>query len=86
MTVHRRTFEAKNHPKGSDERKRLNEDPVTSEYMPSYRYAAIGDNYRLSFRSKKEAMEFEAVREGEPEDAQTRPPGGIGAWDREPSC
>jgi hypothetical protein len=47
MDVIRRTFEAANHPKGSDERARLNEDPATSEYMPSYRWlAADGTSYR----------------------------------------
>lgn len=34
----RRTFAAKLHPKGSPERDALNNDVVTSEYMPSYRY------------------------------------------------
>lgn len=54
-TVHKRTFEAKNHPKGSPERARLNEDPRTSEYMPSYRYVVIGPHGHQSFRTKAEA-------------------------------
>lgn len=61
MSVHRRTFEAKQHPKGSAERARLNEDARTSEYMPSYRYAAVGEGYRQSFRTKGEAEAFEAA-------------------------
>jgi hypothetical protein len=38
MTVQRRTFEAATHPKGSEERARLNCDALTSEYYPSKRY------------------------------------------------
>ena len=34
----RRTFEAAKHPKGSEERARLNCNAVTSEYLTSYRY------------------------------------------------
>ena len=33
-----RTFEANQHPKGSQERARLNEDALTSEYYPSHKY------------------------------------------------
>lgn len=38
MDVIRRTFEAAKHPKGSEERARLNRDAQTSEYRPSRRY------------------------------------------------
>lgn len=38
-TLHRRTFEAANHPEGSPERAALNCDTLTSEYQRSYRYA-----------------------------------------------
>lgn len=62
MSVHRRTFDARNHPKGSPERARLNEDPRTSEYMTSYRYCSIGAHHRLSFRTRAEAEAFEAQR------------------------
>ena len=34
----RRTFNAAKHPPGSDERKILNADPVTSEYMTSHKF------------------------------------------------
>ena len=37
-TVLRRTFEAKKFPEGSAERAKFNEDALTSEYMPSYKY------------------------------------------------
>lgn len=58
-TVHRRTFEALKHPKGSPERERLNCDELTSEYMPSYRYVVMDDGIReASFRTKKEANIF----------------------------
>ena len=39
MEILRRTFEAAKHPKGSEERRRLNCDPITSEYLRSHRYA-----------------------------------------------
>lgn len=38
IKVIRRTFEAAKHPKGSEERARLNMNAETSEYMPSMRY------------------------------------------------
>ncbi len=36
--VFRRTFEAAKHPKGSEERARLNFDPLTSEYSTGSPY------------------------------------------------
>lgn len=53
MDVIRRTFEAAQHPKGSDERARLNRDARTSEYMPSLRYMTSGD--RKTFRTRADA-------------------------------
>lgn len=38
MKTVKRTFEAKKYAKGSPERAALNTDPLTSEYMPSYKY------------------------------------------------
>lgn len=68
MKILRRTFEAKNYPKGSEERKHLNENPTTSEYMPSYKYIVEylpkGSIFELTrpftrdFRTKKEAEAF----------------------------
>lgn len=55
FTVHKRTFEAKNFPVGSDERKKLNEDVVTSEYMTSHKYAVKGQKVSTSYRTKAEA-------------------------------
>lgn len=58
-TVHRRTFGATRYPKGSPERAKLNENALTSEYMPSYRYLVVDrDNPRQtrSFRTKREAI------------------------------
>lgn len=54
MEIVKRTFEAAKHPKESEERARLNCSPVTSEYMPSYKYLAGG----RQFRTKKEAADF----------------------------
>jgi hypothetical protein len=54
-TIERRSFEAKKHPKGSPEREKLNTDPRTSEYMPSYKYVASDGITSRSFVSKREA-------------------------------
>lgn len=54
----RRTFEAAKYPVGSADRTRLNCDPLTSEYMPSYRYVVRGENGEktpYSHRTKAEA-------------------------------
>ena len=56
--VSRRTFEALNHPKFSPERGILNLNAVTSEYGPSHKYAAQGEHYSLTFRTKREAIAF----------------------------
>lgn len=39
-----RRFTAKKFPKGSEERKKLNKDSQTSEYLPSYKYYIHGFN------------------------------------------
>ena len=41
----------------------LNDDPLTSKYMPSYKYVAIitkdnGTQFVRSFRTKREALEL----------------------------
>lgn len=56
--VKRRTFEALKYPKGSSERLGLNTDPITSEYMPSYKYVIVdnsGKSTPFSYRTKSEA-------------------------------
>ena len=53
MDVIRRTFEAAQHPKGSEERARLNQDVRTSEYLPSLRYMTSGDG--KTFRTSADA-------------------------------
>lgn len=57
MEVKRRTFEAKKHPKGSEERAALNCNALTSEYMTSYRYCLVDDDGKThrSFVTKAEA-------------------------------
>lgn len=57
-TVHKRTFEAAKHPKGSDERARLNLSSVTSEYMTSYKYSVIGDHFSTAFKTKQQAIDY----------------------------
>lgn len=67
-TLHRRTFEAAQHPAGSVARARLNCDPLTSEYARSHRYlvrreARMSDGspnpvqayHDMTYRTKAEA-------------------------------
>lgn len=56
--VFKRTFEAKNFPVGSDERKKLNLSSITSEYMTSYKYSIIADKFSSGKPTKSEAIEF----------------------------
>lgn len=58
MKVTRRTFEALKFPKASSERAKLNEDWLTSEYMPSHGYGVRNDDgshLPFTYRSKAEA-------------------------------
>jgi hypothetical protein len=56
VTVHKRTFEAKLYEKGSLKRAELNLSMITSEYMPSYRYAVeFSDGSIEAYRSKDSA-------------------------------
>ena len=60
--LYKRTFEAKEHEKGSRMRVLLNQNPVTSEYMTSYKYILkFGDKglyYERTFCMKSEAILF----------------------------
>lgn len=75
--VIRRTFEAEKHPKGSEERNRLNCNPITSEYLHGERYLVIWDAimddgtpnpsqefHNRGFRTKHEAEEWLKARMG----------------------
>ena len=67
MKTVRRTFEALKFPKGHPERARLNEDWLTSEYMPSHGYGVRNDDgshLPITYRTKAEA-ERKAKEEGE---------------------
>ena len=58
MITVRRTFEALKFPKGSQERTKLNEDWLTSEYMPSHGYGVRNDDgshLPFTYRTKAEA-------------------------------
>lgn len=55
--VFQRTFEAKKFPTGSEERKKLNLDNVTSEYMPSHKYSIKGFALSITYTTKREAMD-----------------------------
>lgn len=55
MIIYKRTFEAKKYPKGSEERIKLNESAITSEYMTSYKYQIIGEHFSSAYRTKAEA-------------------------------
>lgn len=39
--IKKRTFEAKKYPKGSEQRKELNRNAETSEYMPSEKFIVV---------------------------------------------
>ena len=54
----KRNFEALKHPQGSEARKRLNQNDVTSEYMPSYHWEVVGGRCSLSFKTREEALNF----------------------------
>lgn len=60
INITKRTFKALKYPKGSMERDKLNEEILTSEYQPSYKYVLeLGGRYQLkAFRTKKEAMAY----------------------------
>ena len=58
MIAVKRTFEALKFPKGSPERAKLNEDWLTSEYMPSHGYGVRNDDgshLPYTYRTKAEA-------------------------------
>lgn len=78
MIAQRRTFEAAQHGKESEERARLNRDALTSEYMPSHRYivkepALMSDGrqnptqqfFNHTFRTKGEAEAFITTKQGQ---------------------
>ncbi len=74
FTISRRTFDACEHPKGSEERARLNLRAETSEYMPSYRYTLRTPQGCTSYRTKREAdaaLERIEQRENDEADAAT---------------
>jgi len=54
-TVIKRNFKAKEFPVGSDERKALNIEVETSEYLPSHKYAIKGPYVTTSYRTKEQA-------------------------------
>lgn len=52
-----RTFEALNFPSGSKERKKLNEDHLTSEYLPDYKYCLkYKDGIACAYPKLKQAI------------------------------
>lgn len=55
-TVFRRKFLAKLFPKDSEERKILNENNVTSEYMTSHKFAVRAEHISTSYPTKTEAI------------------------------
>ena len=53
----KRTFEANKFPKGSTARKKLNKNPITSQYSPSDKFIVYKDGRRFdSYRTKKMAQ------------------------------
>ena len=51
--IARRTFEAKKFPKGSEARKRLNRNPITSEYIPSEKF--------IVFKNKRQYASYRTL-------------------------
>ena len=67
MKTVRRTFEALKFPKGHPERARLNEDWLTSEYMPSHGYGVRNDDgSHLPFTYSTKAEAERKVKEVQP--------------------
>lgn len=59
MKIIKRTFKANQHPEGSLERNKLNEELITSEYQPEYHYIVESGNYQLhAFKTREEAGEY----------------------------
>lgn len=59
MKIIKRTFQASQHPEGSQERNKLNEELITSEYQPDYKYILEVGNYQLhAFKTREEAEEY----------------------------
>lgn len=59
MKIIKRTFQASQHPEGSQERNKLNEELITSEYQPDYKYILEVGNYQLhAFKTRDEAEEY----------------------------
>ncbi len=71
--ISRRTFDACEHPKGSEQRERLNLRAETSEYMPSRRYTLRGPHFSTSYVLKREAdAELARIMEREENDEADR--------------
>lgn len=59
MKIIKRTFKANKYPKGSQERIKLNEEILTSEYQPDYKYILEVGNYQLkAFKTEGDAREY----------------------------
>lgn len=59
MKIIKRTFQASQHPEGSPERIKLNEELITSEYQPEYHYIVESGNYQLhALKTREEAEEY----------------------------
>lgn len=54
----KRTFEAKKYSIGSIDRQRLEQNAVTSSYMPSYKWTIEGEGFSHSTKTKKDAENF----------------------------
>lgn len=59
MKIIKRTFEANKYPKGSQNKIKLNEEILTSEFQPQYKYILEVGSYQLkAFKTKQEAKEY----------------------------
>ena len=58
MKIFKRRFEARLYPKGSAAREKMNRDILTSEYMPSHKYAVLAESHTYTCKTKKEAEDY----------------------------
>lgn len=68
MEIKKRTFEAKKFPKWSGQRAKLNEQVLTSEYLPSYKYVVIEGDKQRAFRTKSDAKRYTEDKANNPND------------------
>ena len=62
MPILKRQFTARNET-DKEKRRKLNEDALTSKYLPSYKYLYKSEVASLVFKTKKEAEKFASSKD-----------------------